>query len=68
MDIQNMLVERLKKIYDNEEFPLCVLTNVKTDEKRIKMIDFIDMSNRRGDKIGYEEIIALSVVLGNEEQ
>lgn len=66
MEIQEKLEERLKNIYDDEDFVLGVMTNVKSDKGRIKIIDFIDMASRRQDDITPSDIAALSVIIGEE--
>lgn len=66
MEIQEKLEERLKNIYDDEDFVLGVMTNVKSEKGRIKIIDYIDMASRRQDDITPSEIAALSVIIGEE--
>lgn len=66
MEIQEKLEERLKNIYDNEDFVLGVMTNVKSEKGRIKIIDYIDMASRRQDDITPSDIAALSVIIGEE--
>lgn len=66
MEIQEKLEERLKNIYDDEDFVLGVMTNVKSEKGRIKIIDYIDMASRRQDDITPSDIAALSVIIGEE--
>ncbi len=45
------LYDMLKKIWNNEHFLIGVLATVKGDEKRQKLIDFIEQENITDDEI-----------------
>jgi hypothetical protein len=66
--ISEELKNRLVSFYDNRDFLIGVMSNVKTDEKRQKMIDFMDKAEEVGDEITSDDLILLSVVLGNKEK
>lgn len=66
--ISEELKNRLVRFYDNRDFLIGVMSNVKTDEKRQKMIDFMDKAEEVGDEITSDDLILLSVVLGNKEK
>lgn len=45
------LYDMLKKIWNNEHFLIGVLATIKGDEKRQKLIDFIEQENIMDDEI-----------------
>lgn len=45
------LYDMLKKIWNNEHFLIGVLATIKGDEKRQKLIDFIEQENITDDEI-----------------
>lgn len=67
IEIKQQLKKLLLEISDNEDFLLGVLSNIRTEKYRTKMIDFITIAKRRNENINRENIVLLSVVLGNEE-
>ena len=58
------LIDKLFDILDDDDFVLGVVTNAKNDENRQKIIDYID----NGDDVTVENIILLSLHLGNETE
>lgn len=60
--IKNTLTEKLKTVSNDPDFILGVLSNAKDDEDRQSIIDFIDL----GVNVTYENILLLSLKLGNE--
>lgn len=60
--IKGELVSRLKRVEDSRDFILGILTAVKTDDDRKKIIEFID----KGKDVNYENIMILSMKLEAE--
>jgi hypothetical protein len=60
--IKNTLTEKLKTISNDPDFILGVLSNAKDNEDRQSIIDYIDL----GVNVTYENILLLSLKLGNE--
>ena len=56
------LFEKLRAFYNNRDFVLGVISCVETEESYQKILDFMDTED-----VSVEDIIALSVILGNEE-
>ena len=62
--IKAELISRLTKIEDSRDFILGILTAVKTDDDRNKIIEFID----KGENVNYENIMILSMKLEAEHE
>jgi len=62
------LEKELRKIWDNNEFVVGVISNAKTDECMEKMIQFIRTAYERGDTIIPENLTIMSVLLMNERE
>lgn len=60
--IKNTLTEKLKTVSNDPDFILGVLSNAKDNEDRQSIIDYIDL----GVNVTYENILLLSLKLGNE--
>lgn len=67
-EISKQLVSVLKEIRDDKHFILGIASNVTSDKSRGKIIDFIEIAKSRGDAVTPDDIVALSVILGNEEK
>lgn len=60
-EIKEKLIDELLKISNDSDFILGVLVNAKHFEDRLKIIEFIE----NGKDVSYENIILLSLELGN---
>ena len=60
------LEKKLREIWDNEEFTVGVISNAETEENWVILSEFIDMAAKRGDDLISDDLVALSLVLGNE--
>ena len=66
-NLKQELEIRLRKIYDDDEFVRCVFIVAGNDENYRKMLAFIDKAESLGDDVTHDDIVALSVVLSNEQ-
>lgn len=60
------LANKLKTISQDEDFIIGILSNIKSDAERGKMIDFIDIAKRRGDELTTDDLVMLSLILAKE--
>lgn len=59
--VTSALVERVRKIYDNEEFIIGIISSAYDERDRQKLIDFIDA----GDDVSLETVAVLAMNLGD---
>lgn len=68
MKTDKILEEKLKKIYNNDEFVVCIFAMIKEKWKREKMLSFITMADSLGDKVTYEDIVRLGLLLKKKKK
>lgn len=61
-EVSQTLKEKLQDFYNDRDFVVGVMSNAKHEEDRKTIIDFMDY----GDEVTVENIILLSLELGNE--
>lgn len=61
-----VLSSKLRTISADGDFIIGILSNIKSDEARTKMVDFIDIAKRRGDELTTDDLIMLSLILAKE--
>ena len=66
-DILEKLLNRVKPICDTQEEIDAIPLYVKSDYYRNKIIDFIDIADKRGDVITADQLMTLTIILSNEE-
>lgn len=60
------LASKLKTISTDEDFIIGILSNIKSDIARSKMIDFIDIATIRGNELSADDLVMLSLILAKE--
>ena len=66
-DIKRKLIELLREIYDNRDFVGGTMSNCGSEEAWEKMYEFITDANKRGKKLTSDEILLLSLELGEDK-
>lgn len=61
-DLDNMLLEKLKAIYDNKDFIAGIFSNADNQDDRQRIVDYIDA----GEEVTVENLLLLSVFLDNK--
>lgn len=67
MKTDKILEEKLRNIYDDDDFVKCMFTMTNERWKREKMIGFIEMANNLGDEVTYEDMVKLGMLLYEKE-
>ena len=62
--IKNALIEKLKSVSTDNDFIIGVISNAKHDVDRKAIIEYIE----KGENVSYEQILLLSVWLGQERE
>ena len=62
--IKTMLVEKLKTVSTDNDFIVGVISNAKNDVDRKAIIEYIE----KGKDVSYEQVLLLSVRLGQERK
>ena len=65
-DIDRDLMQLLKSIYDDHDFVCGAMSNAGSRDARIKMHDYICYAKEHGHNVTSDDILALSLILGNE--
>ena len=61
-DLDNMLLEKLKAIYDDKDFIVGIFSNADNQDDRQRIVDYIDA----GEEVTVENLLLLSVFLDNK--
>ena len=62
--IKSKLIEKLKTISEDKDFLVGVVSNAKHDDDRETIIEYID----KGENVSYEQLLLLSVYLGQKRK
>lgn len=62
-DLDNMLLEKLKAIYDDKDFIVGIFSNADNQDDRQRIVDYIDA----GEEVTVENLLLLSVFLDNKD-
>ena len=62
--IKSALIEKLKSVSTDNDFVVGVISNAKNDVDRRAIIEYIE----KGENVSYEQILLLSVWLGQERE
>ena len=65
-NIERKLMQTLKNIYDDHDFVCGAMSNAGTREAWTKMYEYITYAKEHGYSVTSDEILSLSLVLGNE--
>ena len=65
-DIDRDLMQLLKSIYDDHDFVCGAMCNAGSAEAREKMHDYICYAKEHGYSVTSDDVLALSLILGNE--
>lgn len=65
-EIGQKLMDMLVEIDDSKDFVLGVMCNAGNDNAWQKIIDFIEHARNVGDEVTNEQLIKISVYLGNQ--
>lgn len=65
--LREMLAKKLRKIYDDDDFVFCTMTINGNDRNHFKMLSFIEKAEELGDAVLPGDIVALSLVLAEEQ-
>ena len=60
--IGKKLLNMLQKVWNNEDFIIGVMNNVRGDEKRKQLIDFIEADNTDSDDITLESLAIAGII------
>ena len=66
-EIGRELMEKLKKISNNREFVCGAMSNAPDDVSWKKMLDFIERAEKHGDIVTTDDIISMSILLGQKD-
>ena len=66
IDYRSELESKLKEFYDDKDYIGGVISNSINEIGWKKILDFIRMAERNGDKIIASDILLLSVIIGDE--
>lgn len=66
-DTGKQLVKELRIIWDDRNFILGAMSNAGSKKAWEKMLDYIHMARRMGDEVTSDDILILSIKLGEEE-
>lgn len=61
------LISELEKIWDDQDFILCVMSNAKSEDARGKLLDYIHMAKRMGDSVTSDDMLVLSLTIGGDK-
>lgn len=67
-DIYNELSMKLAPICQSDEDLKGVLSFIKSDKYRLKMIDFLNMANEKGNPITPDQILLLALKMSYQER
>lgn len=67
MKTDKILEEKLRGIYDDDDFVKCMFTMTNEPWKREKMLGFIEMAHNLGDEVTYEDMVKLGMLLYEKE-
>ncbi len=58
------LISELKKIWDDQDFILGVMSNARSEDARRKLLDYIHIAKRMGDSVTSDDMLMLSLTIG----
>ena len=64
--VKNRLVHELKEIYDNKDFVCGAVSNAGDEKAWEVMLDFIKTARQQGEALSSDDILLLSLDLGEE--
>ena len=62
-EVTKQLEYELRKVYDNDEFVRCIMSETKKPARRRKMLAYILTSKDNGDDVIYEELVLLPLII-----
>ena len=62
------LMELLKNIYNDHDFVCGTMSNCGSEDAWKKMYDYISYANEHGETVTSDDVLALSLVLGDKKE
>lgn len=66
-DIKIWLNDRLRKIYDNDDFVNSIFNRLPEERKLEELYKFINYADNIGDEVTHDMVIQLSFIIKNKE-